>query len=468
MHKVERPAQPKSLCLHNLPVEILLAIFDLYASDIKTLLRLALTCHKFNIIIDKHYLYKDVVVSSVSSFSKFAVCHLPLFTSSLSKKLKLNEPSTKINYIQTFHLINPPTKDSINHNFKVAGSYNVENVHNRDVLNYQEYIECFLTLLHESYGIKTITISEISPSSSFSTELITSSSTASSSLQFWKKEKPRKSLDKLVLKTQSGWSIPFKLSHISLFISHFANFNHLVLHNFIIDDYKLTVSFPTLTKTISIKKLSLNSCIFANTLRKLNCDKKMCQLFSDVSSLELNNILSVNDLSVIDFIKQNHKLSQLIIDFSSPVFYNNEKKFNFARYNSFFKLVASGTGGYSTLKDMVLTKFDLFQYFDHKHKPASKPPTNNDPNIDPSETETFEYLLTYLGQIKNLTIVLTKRIKRFQTCKNCGFTESSDNDKDMSLLTVLEWSIILRPLLSANENCKIRIKDHNYTTLFTR
>lgn len=457
--KVERPAQPASLSLHNLPLEILLAIFDLYVSDPKTLLRLALTCQKFNSIINKHYLYKDVVIGSVASFSKFSICHLPLFTSSIAKKLKLTDPSTKINYIQTFRSIDPPTKDSVNHNIRVAGLYSVENVHNRSSSSYQEYIECFLTLLHESYGIKTICISEISPSSTFPTEAITSPPSQSSSLLFWKKEKPRKVLDKLVLKTQSGWSIPFKLSHISLFVNHFSTINELELHNFIIDDYKLTVSFPTLTKSISIKKLSLNSCIYANTLRKLNYDKKICPLFSDTTSLELNSILTRSDLLVIDFIKQNRKLTQLVIDFSSSIFYDNDSKFDFARFNSFFKLICSGSQGYSTLCDMTFIKFDLFQYFGHQHEQKT---------TVASETDTLECLLTYLGQLKNLTIVLKKRLRRFQTCKNCGFTESSDKDKDMTQLTPLEWTIVLRPLLSANENCKIKIKDHNYSTLFTR
>ena len=246
--------------------------------------------------------------------------------------------------------------------------------------------------------------------------------------------------------------------------------DELVLHNFVLDDLKLTSS----SKIGGINKLVLFSCIYSNSLsKKVPNQKKRCpDILAEVTELRLLNILSGSDLSVIDVIKQNGKLSKLTLDLDSQVFYlmtknsSNEKQFNFARYNLFFKLLCSGQGFYANLTELELINFDLFDSFRHKHK-IKEEDEDNDDWVAPL-TDTFESLLTYLSTIQNLSIVLKERPKKVRTCIKCGFTKSEQPDKKIHSLNNREWSILLHPLLSENEDCTVKIFDHKGNRVFVR
>lgn len=450
----------------SLPVEILLEIFNCFDNDKKTLLKLSLACNKFHLIINKNILYKNITISTLRTFDKFSQAHLPSTIYSIAKRFGHNEPSKNINLVKSVHFINPPTRNSSNRKTNIAGSYDVESVNSRDEeVCFNEYRDSFMSLLKEAYGLKAIIISEISPEFSFEHDIPSETSHIFSG---FKAKKPSRTIGKLVLKAQSGWSIPFKISHISSLFHVYDTIDELVLHNFVVDDLKLTSNS---SKIGGINKLTLNSCIYIkNSNRKMQNYKKKCpDIFADVSTLRLLNILSEGDLSIIDVVKQNNRLSKLTMDLGSQIFYlaskssNVEKNFNYARYNLFFKLLCSGQGSYANINELELINFDLFDGFTHTHIRDE----NKDDWIAPL-TDNFESLLVYLSTIKKLTIILKEKPKKVRTCLKCGFTKSEKPDKKILLLNSKEWSILLNPLLSANEDCAVRISDHKGNSMFVR
>lgn len=464
----------------SLPYEILLQIFYHVKDSIQTLLNLSMTCAKFNSIINKNFLYKALTFKSGAQFEKFSQHHLPSLKSSLTKKLKTNESSSKINYIESVHIINPPSRDTT---FKtsIAGSYDVESVEvSGSEVSYTHFVSSLQTLLAETYGLKTLKFSEISPLFSLPEEIDTNES---SYFHILKKTKAKKTLERLILQGQSGWNIAFKPSLILSFINVFDTIGDLTLNNFVINDSKLlSASVP---KCISIQRLSLNSCIYPEqTFNRTSPNKKkLCSpLFANTTTLQLQNIQTKQDLSLIDFVKLNGKLQTLILDIDSKIFYDhnmetNDKSFNFTTYNNFFKLVCSGQGSYSSLKELVLMNFDLFDCDGHMHHVRENTEEEEGDDWIETSTDRFQKLQSYLSQIYNLKIILKEKKNMVHTCVKCGirFQLEADIDplKDSGARTIVslrdtEWSILLKPLLTGNENCNVIIYDHDLQVIFSR
>lgn len=448
------------LHLHSLPYEILLQIFG-YVDDLTGLLSLVLTCSKFNNIISKTFLYRTIQFQSTSQFLRFALAHLPLKT---SRRFGLNEPSAAINYIRSVHFVNPPTNDSAATLTLIAGTYTVDSILNDGVLQYNNFITHLKSLLNEAYGLKEVKISEISPQFEFPPEFLVPPS--SLKLKF-KTSKPTRSLERLVLTAQSGWNFPFKVSHISLFLYVFDEISELKLNNFVISESRLLSD--TLSKPFTVGCLVLHGCIYADSKKK---EKRVStDIFGRTTSLLLEDIQSGSDLSLIDCIKLNDKLFRLSLDISSKIFYwvdpeDKTKKFNFARFNNFFKLVCSGQGGYCNLKELVLTNFDLFHSYTHQHDKLDAIQEEEDSWVEPP-TNTFEVFLDNLSRVPFLTIVVKDAPKVMHTCVNCGFKVEEEETKSIGSLLPHEWAIILAPLFN-NDNCSVLIYDHELRPLFSR
>lgn len=465
----------------SLPYEILLKIFLYVEDSTQALLSLCITCTKFNNIINKNFLYRSVTFKSAHQFEKFSQYHLPSSKSSLAKKLKLSEPSSKVNYIQAVHIINPPAKDASTFKTSIAGSYDVESVETRgQIVTYSSFVTALQTLLEETYGLKTLKLSEISPQFSLPDEIDNGDS---GYFQLLKRTKAKRTLQRLIFQGQSGWSIPFKTSHIISLINVFDTIGDLTLNNFVINDSKLLSI--SVTKCISINKLTLNSCIYLEqTFNRTSPNKKrLCSpLFANTTILQLQNVLTKQDLSLIDFVKLNGKLQTLILDANSRIFYDynmetNDKSFNFMKYNNFFKLVCSGQGGYSSLKELVLLDFDLFDCDGHIHHIRENTEEEESDDWIETPTDRFQKFLSYLSQIQNLKIILKEKESLIHTCIRCGIQFQLESDVDplensgaKTIITLkdTEWNILLRPLLTGNEKCNVVILDHNLQVIFSR
>lgn len=438
----------------SLPYEVLIEIISYLERDIKALLALTRTCSRLRIIVNKYFLYRDVVFSA-TRFRKFVGYHLPGHSSSLIKKLGLNDSSTQINLIQLVKFIKPPMEKSENYTTNIGGSYNVESVHarlNRDM--YSEFVSGLRYLLKEDFGIKAVEISEVSPGFEFPQDAYVSRSTTSS----WKKPKPTRILRHLKISAQNGWSIPFSFSQISLFFSVFDIIEELELTNFIIDKEKLcSCTIPQ----VQINKIALNACTY--TTQKQGASKtNFSPMFGNCSSLALRDIHLVLDLSVIDFIKNNHQLSSLILDIDSPVFYlavNDERKFNFARYNLFFKLLCSGEGGYASLKQLELENFDLMNDCSH----ARVDPSQED-NWVPAPTDNFETFLHYVSAIPKLIINLKKERKVGNVCVRCGYSKEKTPDIPSAQHASGDWGRFISRLKSGSN--EVTVRDSNGLQLF--
>lgn len=458
---LKRSAKYPSLHLHSLPYEILLQIFS-HVDDVSDLLLLALVCSKFNTIISKTFLYQTITFKKTSQFLRFALAHLPL--KNLSRRFGLNEPSGKINFIKSVHFINPPTNDDSAPQTQIAGTYSVDSVLN-DLSQYSSFVSHLKSLLNEAYGLKEVRISEISPQFEFSLEFLLPTS---SFLKF-RVPRPTRCLERIVLTAQSGWTIPFKVGHIALFVHVFDEVSELKLNKFVVSDSKL-VGEPV-AKNFSIGGLVLNACIYADSKKDLK--RKCADVFAKTLSLLLEDIKCDKDLSLIDCIKLNDRLTSLSIDISSGIFYHvdpadKSKKFNFSKFNNFFKLVCSGQGGYAKLKEVVLTNFDLFSSFTHQHKKPLDVIQEEEEEDDwvAKPTNTFEFFMGYLSQMPFLTIVVKDTPKVVHTCVNCGFVEEEET-KSISSLLPHEWAIVLAPLL-VNDKCTVQIYDHAFRPLFSR
>ena len=80
----------------------------------------------------------------------------------------------------------------------------------------------------------------------------------SGSSNIFKRKAPKtknRRLGKLVMKTQSGWSIPLRNTHLSLIAEYFDVIDELCLVNFIIDN-------PITIKDLRINKIHFESCIY--------------------------------------------------------------------------------------------------------------------------------------------------------------------------------------------------------------
>ncbi|KAG7193554.1 uncharacterized protein KQ657_000623 [Scheffersomyces spartinae] len=471
---------------------------------------MAKTCRTFKTIIYKHVLYARMVFPTMHSFQKYTEYHLP----HLGLKFQLTAPSDCVNYLQSVVLVNPPVRPRKDMGTNIAGSYIIDDNDcdiKRSGLSYEDFLRSFNAILKEAYGLKSITINEISPHFAFPDTWDDDKGGLS---KFRKRgQKMKKTLNKLQLSTQSGWTVPFRLGHISGILAEYDTINELILRNFIVDDIKLTSFTIPSGQQITINKVTFMSCTFSNSSKNR---RKASELFSSVTSVQLSSILSANDLSMIDFMKANHTLLNLIIDFDSPVFYSvnemGERLFDFIRFNSFFKLVCSGQGGYKSVKELILTNFDLFKHYIHVHKKNGRSlatiteeeeeegkeeeeedheqqdnnreqsPSDVDrrlwyPHINANYTEspilsrprddTFDALLSNLAPVPSLTFILKVRPELVHTCARCGFTKT-EVDTQITSLNNNDWWILLSPLLHANESCHVKIMNTNFQVIFER
>lgn len=448
----------------SLPLEVLLQIIaDI--DDLPSLILLSISCSKLRNIVDKNFLYRLITFYTTDQFLKFAHCHLPQRLS-LTRRA-VTEPSTRINYIQVVHFVKPPTIDNTSTPVSIAGTYAVDT---KETDLYQSFVKCLKVLINEAYGLKEVRISEISPQ--FTLCLDPSEGTSKT-----KKLLPHqvRRLEKLVLTAQSGWNIPFKTGHVALISCYFDEIQELKLNRFVITEGKLAGEFMALKCKIDC--LVASACKFSDARRG---KRQPAAVFSLISALTMAEIHLGSDLSLIDFVKANNKLTRLSIDISSPIFYTtdagNVKQFNFSKYNNFFKLVCSGKGGYSLLKEVVLTEFDLFDSYGHQHdKLLEMVPEECE---DESETEvdvdswvekptnTFTHFLEYLGNVPFVTFIVKNKPMTMHTCKNCGFTVE-EATKPVTSLLPHEWAIVLTPILN-NPNCSVMVCDHNLRHLFQR
>lgn len=449
----------------SLPIEIILGIIGYLRDDITSLLQLALTCSRFNSVILKMFLYELVQFKSVPRFIKFAHAHLPQRASPL--RFVLSEPSSRINFIRSVHFVNPPMYDDLNPVTTIAGSYSVFAL-DPGIDQYKGFVRNLQLLLSEAYGLKELKISEILPQFKFSSEFLETPITQAIKLRF-KSRPPARTLEKLCLSAQSGWSIPFRVDHVSLFVQFFGEIGTLELQNFVINDAKL---INTSSPPLNVEQLLLTACTYSKQL----CKKTCLDTFGNTSFLGLESIQHMNDLCLIDAIKANGKLARLSIDISSSIFYqvdpaDNSWKFQFSKYNNFFKLLCSGKGNYGNLKQLVLTHFDLFHTMSHQHNSGLdtiQEEEEEEAQVVPPEEDlnTFEYFMSHLSQIPVLTIVMKKEPMVIHTCRNCGFTVT-ESSKRISSLREDEWSRILQPLIS-NNDCQVSILDHRLQLLFQR
>lgn len=446
----------------SLPTEILVYILRYLLGDIGSYLLLALTCSKLNSIVLKMFLYEAVQFKTIPRFIKFAHIHLPQRASPL--RFVLSEPSSKINFIRSVHFVNPPMYNDLDEVIKIAGSYSVFAL-DPGIDQYKGFVRNLQLLLSEAYGLKELKISEILPQFKFSSDFLEQQSTNSLKLRF-KSRTPIRKLDRLCLSAQSGWSIPFKVDHISLLTQFYGEIGSLELHNFVINDAKLVnAAVPPL----QIQALRLSACTYTKQL----CRRKCLDIFGVTSFLALSAIPHINDLFLIDAIKANSKLTRLSIDISSSIFYlvdpvDNSWKFQYSKYNNFFKLLCSGKGGYAHIKELVLTEFDLFHTMSHQHDSNLDTIQEEDEDLEliESKVNTFEYFMEYLSEIPKLTIILKKEPMVIHTCMNCGFTVQ-DSSKRVSSLRQDEWARVLLPVL-AKKDCSITVYDYNMYLLYSR
>lgn len=460
------------LHLHSLPYEILIQIFDYVTVQLQDILSLALVCRKFNSVVNKTFLYNTLEFHSPAQFLRFSYAHLSQKT---SLSLRSTGPSSRINYIRLITIINPPVNETASKLTQIAGTYNFDCV-NEGLSLYQNFVAQLKTLMNEAYGLKEIRMLDIAPQFAFPTS---ENSSFSSIKQHFRTPKPTRSLTKLVLGTQSGWNIAFRLNHILLFLEVFDHISELKLNNFILNESKLVSE--SLPKPVNVECLVLKSCIYTDS-RRPGKKHECADLFVKTTSLLLEQIRNGSDLSLIDFIKVNNHLRRLSIDVSSPIFYlcdpnDLSLKFDFSKFNNFFELVCSGQKGYQDLKEVILTNFDLFNSYSHEHEKSAlacieeEDEDNEEEQVsgDPwakKPKNTFDDFLDFLSKVEYLTIVVKEAPKVVHTCKNCGFRVEEDS-KAISSLLHHEWVIILAPILK-NPCCSVTIYDHALNRLFSR
>ncbi|KAG7665547.1 uncharacterized protein J8A68_000949 [[Candida] subhashii] len=443
--------QYPQLHLCSLPFEILLLIFN--QLDQRDLLSISLTCKRFNQFINKYFLYNKIHFTTTKQFQSFANNHLSNSTSS---------GGNKINYLTTVEFNNPQIKRAGSSNYKsnIAGSYQIEVIRPPNEISHDDFVQSLNKLFMESFGLKCLIINEISPDFQFPDNIQQPYQKQVISRFLRNKKttlpKPKRSLEKLILKTQSGWSIPLKYSHISLICNHFNVIHQLQLINFIIDDTKSILSNDTTASphVADIESLILDSCNYTNSFKKPKSKPIPNPMFHNVSQLELKNITNDNCLSLIDYIKLNNsKLYHICIDMNSSLFYLDGQQFNFGKFNPFFKIICGRLGGYKNVTNITLTNFGLFEYLKQEDDKSDvdswvEPPTDN-----------FETFMKYISEISKLTIVLKESLKKVRTCIKCGHKEQLSRDKLIDTLSNHEWKVLLSQL---------EINNHNSIKIFNR
>lgn len=422
------------LHIHSFPYEILTRIVRCLGLDRALLLLLGLVCVKFNNLVSKHFLY-DLMTFSAVTFVRFAQLHLP-------KSLLIrfgNEPSARINFMRLVHLVNPPVMTNPRAENLIAGTYHLGTVDSKLQEKYLAFVGMLKSLLSEAYGLKEIRVSEILPHFEFPSEYLKNKT------MWLRPRKPIRLLEKVVLASQSGWSILFKPTLILLFVHIYDRIDILELQNFVLTD-KLD-TFPK----VAISTLVSNSCKYEK--RKF----AQQQIWAETESLLLLNIQNGHDLSLIDQVKVNGKLRSLEIDIGLLIFFHMEgqkKRFNFGKYNNLFKLLCLGQGGYSGITTITLVNFDLFDSEPHKHLEAI------------SEEEPVNNLEAFLKSlcVREVILVMKNAPKVVNTCVKCGFQEEAQT-RDISTLRPNEWAILLHPI---PQECTVWIYSHKRELLHLR
>lgn len=323
------------LHLHSIPTEILSEIIA-NISNKTDLAHFGETCRRFHNLVRKQ-LYRDLYFTS-DRFIQFSLAHLPLV-----RKRGIKEPSQCVSVIQLLYIDKPPGANTTTQ-AKIAGAYGIEST--KTELQYDIFVQSLRVLLDECYGLQRITLDEVATNFSFPPS-------TKSKLSFRKVPKaPQRRLSRLTLKTQSGWSLPWRISHISAILDKFETIDNLELVNFIIDDDIETSEYST-----RVNQVTFVGC-------KYLCKRKLTvQLFEKCRVIYLPKITNQLDLSLIDFVRAlAPNLEQLILNMESLIFYvsiDGNKRFNFLKYNPFFRLVCLGEGRYSTINHVVLRNFDL-------------------------------------------------------------------------------------------------------------
>lgn len=379
--------------IHLLPPEILAEILG-YVNSKPGLVNLGQTCRRFHQLTVKH-IYRELNFNIVK-FIEFGINHLPL-----PKKKGIKESSSCINAIRLVTITKPPIPN-VQRSIKIAGSYSIEAL--EDNLTYDLFVQVFRLLLTESYSIQHITLQEVAPNFAFPSDV----SRKSSSLVFRKPPKQiRRHLPHLTLKTQSGWTLPIRLSHFSAIFDYFDEIDHLELVNFIIDD---EFDDGSVIKPAIINKVTFSGCKYSAK------KKRAISLLSCCGSISLERIGAQGDLSLIDYVRGlTNLLLELEIDMESPIFYlvvEGNKVLNYPKYNPFFRLVCSGEGRYSTLKHIFLKNFDISACVERT------PMEEDDWVVDDQGLGGF---LRDLASVKRLSI----QIKSNKVCVKCGHIDEN-------------------------------------------
>lgn len=383
--------------LHSLPYEILLKVFSHFENDARQLTKLALVCTKFSHIINKNFLYKSVRFVTPEQFLKFSSVHIT------SKRFGAIDTTPQINLIQVIRIPNPPCKPSNNFETKIAGSYSVEAGQlDKQLQKFNNFVKNFKTLLDNDYSLKTVEFSQISHRfqlDSYKSQISNKSRT----------------LDKLVLKAETGWSILFRANSLNTIMETFGIINNLELHNFIIDESKLISE--KLTRYPLIHSLTLIECSYSSRPSK----RELCGLFAKTTHLSVLSMLKSMDLSFIDMIKYNNRLEYLCLDLSSSFFYTKDTNdFNYRAFNPFFKLVCSRLGNYGSLNTLVLENFDLIHELNHDKSTLNRALASIDEMAE-AATERIQGLKDLFVLLSSMPFVVFKQPTK--VCKKCGFTK---------------------------------------------
>ncbi|CAN3353357.1 hypothetical protein DICA3_E05820 [Diutina catenulata] len=398
--------------LHSLPPEILNEIVGFIPSK-QDLIHLGQTCRKLHQVVSRA-VYRELTLTP-TKFYAFGIGHLPL-----SRRGAPRESSRCTNAVKSVHVVNPPIQNKTN-STKIAGSYDIETL-DRSADSYQDFVHVFRCLLSESFSIQHITLSEISPTFALPVD-------APPSGLFRRSPKtPRRRLARLTLKAQSGWTIPVKSQHLSLFLQYFDIIEHLELVNFIIDD---GFDLAQCSNRVVVHKVTFCSCRYS--VKK----KRALGVFTHCSDVVLDKVMSPQDLSLIDYVLMSaeSRLTTLEMDMDSPIFYSfvgGTKTFNFPKFNPFFRLVCSKQGRYANVRHAILYNFDLAMCLEQVT--ASSAYAGADEwVVDDSGLSGF---LRDLAEVPKLTM----KIKSSKVCVKCGHKD--DENKN--------WHNLLRHLKSTD------------------
>lgn len=192
-----------------------------------SLLQLALTCSKVNIIVLMMFLYEQVQFKSVTRLIKFAQAHLPQRAS--PRRFVLTKSSSKIKFITSVHFVNPPMYNNLNQVTTIAGSYSVF-APDPGINKYKGFVRNLQLLLNDDYGLKKLKISGILPQFKFFPDFLETQSAHSLKLRF-KETHRQKSLSVFALAVSLPGLFYSRLTMYHFLFGSLAIFPHLNCRN---------------------------------------------------------------------------------------------------------------------------------------------------------------------------------------------------------------------------------------------